>query len=117
MGQEGKKSVTAIPSLEELQAEWKAQDEKFDKEWAASHALPKGLVVGKLFRLPVGDGYAYYQIEKINKTTVRVKWRPDLDPDEWMDRVLGDGGSFPKKIIEPIIEGEEALYEIFGKKP
>lgn len=100
----------------EMEARFAAEEEHFNKEWAKSKALPEGLQVGKLFRLPHADGYAFYEVVKINKTTVRVKWRPDLCPDKWMDNILGEGGSFPIRTIEPIILREEGIAKLFATK-
>lgn len=100
--------------------DWKQRMEEerkhFDAEWAKSKALPEGLQVGKLFRTQVADGYAYYEVVKINKRTVRIKWREDLCADKWQDQILGAGGSFATNVIEPLILREEALDRIFSKQ-
>jgi hypothetical protein len=104
---------TKIKDLDDFNKQEKAH---FDTEIKKSKALPDGLQVGKLFRFQVADGYAYYQVEKIGKKSVKVKWRFDLCPDRYTDRILGSGGSFPKNMIEKVIMQEEAIYRIFAKK-
>ena len=91
-------------------------DANFEKAMAESRALPKGLVPGKLLRIGVADGYAWYQVVKVNKKTVRIKWRKDLCCDEYQYYGWGVGGSFPISLIEPLILGEERLAELFAKK-
>jgi len=85
---------------------------EFEKAQAASKEL-KGLQVGKLFNTGVADGYAYYVVTKVNKRTVQVEWR-GFGGDRYADQVLGYGGSFPRAVIERLVESQEALAEIFG---
>jgi hypothetical protein len=103
--------------MTETMTKWHEEMEKFDKHFSAemvkSKAL-KGLQIGKIFSVGVADGYAYYEIVKINKRTVQLRWRKDLCLDEYMDRILGEGGSFSRNIIESIIVGEDKLAEIFA---
>ena len=91
-------------------------DENFEAEMAKSKALPKGLVPGKIFQIGVADGYAYYEVVKVNKRTVKIKWRKDLCCDEYQYYGWGTGGSFPISLIEPLILGEERLAEMFAKQ-
>jgi hypothetical protein len=87
----------------------------FKEQTAASDALPEGLQVGKIFSTQVADGYAYYEIVRINKKTVRLKWRKELSPDGWNDAVLGQGGSFPKSSIHNIISQADVWKRILEK--
>ena len=75
----------------------------FNREMAKSEALPKGLQVGKIFQIHVADGYAFYEIVRINKKTVRIKWRRDLCLDEYQYYGWGEGCSVDKSLIEPLI--------------
>jgi hypothetical protein len=88
----------------------------FNEQMSESDALPDGVQVGKIFSTQVADGYAYYEIVRVNKKTVRLKWRKELSPDGWNDAVLGQGGSFPKDSIANIIAQADAMKRIFGKK-
>lgn len=92
--------------------------EAWDKMIAENEELGEGLHVGKIFRTQVADGYALYKIVKINKATVRIEWVDDeyLNADQWHDQVLGNGGSFPKGVIEGIVCQIDALNRIFSKK-
>lgn len=94
----------------------KEQCIKIDEEFEKSQKLPKGLVIGKLFQIPVADGKAVYQVETINKRTVKVKWRKDLSLDGYSDLMLGSGGTVPKVTIESLIKREEVLAELFSPK-
>ena len=94
-------------------APYKYAEEKFQEALVISQALPKGLHVGKLFRMGVADGYACYVVTKVNKTMAEVEWR-GYAPDKYYDQVLGGGGTFPKKIISRLVEGEEMMNDIFG---
>lgn len=75
----------------------------------------KGLVEGKLFSIGVADGYAHYEVVKVNQKSVHVEWR-GYCPDRWVDTVLGYGGSFPRKNIERIVHRNEALHKLFSAK-
>lgn len=70
----------------------------------------KGLV-GKLFYLPHADGSAYYTVEAEKGQKVQIKNHAILDA--WQDTVLGAGGWFPRKQIEPIIRRLEASVKMF----
>jgi hypothetical protein len=63
--------------------------------------------------VPVGDGYAFYLVTKVNPRTCDVEWR-GFSPDRWTDQVLGYGGRFPRERIEPLVARESALDGIFG---
>lgn len=88
-------------------------DKAFEEARELSKSLPDGLHVGKLFSTPVADGKAWYVVTKVNKRTVRVEWR-GFCPDDYMDRVLGSGGSFPKKVIEPLVSFTDGMRNLFG---
>lgn len=70
------------------------------KAMATSDAV-QGFGVGKLFSLGVGDGSAWYVITKVGKKNVTVEWR-GFCMDRWTDQLLGWGGSFPRRSIEPL---------------
>ena len=93
--------------------QWEAH---FNEEMAKQKELPEGLTVGKFFRIQVADGYAFYEVTKINKRTVRVKWRKDLSCDGYRDVVLGAGGSCNIELARTLIEGEEALAKLFAEQ-
>jgi hypothetical protein len=62
----------------------------------------KGFKVGKLIRLGVGDGLAFYEVTKVKGKNCRVEWR-GFGGDRYFDQVLGGGGDFPKHVIERLI--------------
>lgn len=73
----------------------------------------KGLAKGKLFSVPVGDGSAFYEVVRVNKTTVKVAWR-NYHPDKWVHSVLGYEGTFPINNIAPLIKRTETLHSLFS---
>ena len=88
-------------------------DEHFKAEMAKSKAQGPGMVVGKIFNIGVADGYAYYEVVRVNKKTVRIKWRKDLCLDEYCYYGWGEGGSFDKALIEHKIIGQDNLVMLF----
>ena len=75
----------------------------------------KGITAGKMFSVGVADGQAVYVITKVNKKSVHIEWRSFGGGDNYVDRTLGYGGSFPKHCIEPHVGWEEALDKIRDK--
>lgn len=78
-----------------------------------SDVLPPGLLVGKLFNIPRGDGYAWYVVTKVNKKTVVIDWR-GYSLDRWVDPLLGYGGKFDRSLIEPYVLRGDAVRKIFA---
>ena len=87
--------------------------EKFDKhfnaEMAKSTALGPGLVLGKIFSIGVADGYAYYEVVRVNKKTVRIKWRKDLCLDDYQYFGWGEGGLVDIGLIEQRVRGMDNM--------
>jgi len=97
------------------QKEWNDYFEEYDKyqndEFAKVANLPDGLHVGKMFSISVADGEAWYQITKILKTKVQLKWRKDLCPDQYADHHFFHGGSFDKNDVERYIHIQDGSKE------
>jgi hypothetical protein len=87
-------------------------DEQYKIAKARSDSLPAGAHVGKLFRVPAADGYAYYVVTKANKKTVHIEWR-GFSLDRWVDYRFGAGGKEDKELIERLIKREEGLAKLF----
>ena len=83
-----------------------------DADMAKSDALGDGVIVGKIFSLPVADGSAYYKVVKVNKRTARVEWLKELSLDDYQDRMLGDKGTVQISKIEPMLAYDKKLREI-----
>lgn len=81
-----------------------------------SDALPPGLHVGKMFRTPVGDGYAYYVVTKVNKKTVKIEWR-GFSLDRWVDFRFGAGGKEDRELIESLVAREDNIRRLFAPQP
>lgn len=89
---------TGIPMID-------ADTEKLERLETRS-AKAKGLV-GKLFSLPHADGSAIYTVEEEKGAKVKIAHHALFDG--WQDNILGAGGWFPRKQIEPIIRKQEAF--------
>ena len=72
------------------------------KELQASDANGTRFDVGSMFTLPVGDGCAYYVIDKMGKRTLTLGWR-GYHPDRWTAPGFGNGGRFPVEIVHNLI--------------
>jgi len=62
----------------------------------------KGIQVGALLQCPRGDGYAWYVVTKVNKTTAKIEWR-GFSHDRWVDRLFQWGGTFQHHILTPFL--------------
>jgi len=80
-------------------------DAELEKAMKKSYAIKKGYK-GKMFSIQHEAGTAHYIVTKESKDTLTVEYRC-YDPDEWIDRVLGMGGKFPKENIVELIKGCE----------
>ena len=87
----------------------------FEAEIAKSAALPKGVVVGKVFGIGVADGYAYYEVVRVNKKTVRIKWREDITLDSYQYFAWGTGCSVPAHLVASLIGHEEIIAAYTNK--
>lgn len=81
-----------------------------------SDCLPDGVHKGKLFRVPCGDGYAYYIVTKVNKKTVDIEWR-GYCLDRWVDERFGYGGREKRDVIEALIRREDGMKRLFRREP
>lgn len=89
-------------SLKEISVE---ESEKYLKDAykQAKEKAPKKFGVGSLFVVPVADGYACYEVVKINKVTCEIEWRGYGGLDRYRDYVLKGGGVFQKEVIKPMV--------------
>jgi hypothetical protein len=87
--------------------EWLEQKEAQARE--ACKSLGPGIKVGKLFSIPVADGYATYVVTKLNKKTADIEWR-GYCPDRYRCRVFGYGGRFDRGMIEQQVKFGEPLF-------
>jgi hypothetical protein len=89
--------------FDEMKAECDKRAKAFDDAFKNNKKLERGLVSKKVFRIQVADGYAVYEVVRVGPRQTTVKYREDCVSDDYMDRVLGRGGSFPTKVIEGIV--------------
>jgi hypothetical protein len=62
----------------------------------------KGMV-GKMLRMGVGDGYAFYIVTKETSKNATIEWR-GFGGDRYVDQFLGGGGTFPKSRIVNLVD-------------
>lgn len=79
-------------------------------------ARAQGGLLWRVIRYAVADGYAVYQIVKVNKTSVRVAYCPGLEenPDEYQVDAWGRQATVPLSIAERLVHTHDALQAIFG---
>ena len=108
-----------VPTGSLVDVDWEETDPIVDaaleKARKLSDSLPDGLHVGKMLRLGVGDGYASYVVTKVSAKTATIEWR-GFCADRWHDQVLGAGGTFARKIIEPLVSRHDAMRRLFAAK-
>lgn len=107
--------LISIPSTFETNEFYDMVDAEMARVRAASDALPAGVVNGKLFRVPCGDGYAWYVVTKVNKKTVKIEWR-GFSSDRWIDQRFGLGGNMPIEMVEQFIRYEDGTRQLFAKR-
>jgi len=92
--------------------EW---DKNYDKMVAKDKkARKKGKLVGRYMREPIADGYAYYEIIKENKKTLRLKVIVGLG-DDWRVPYWGDEANVDKNYVVDLIAFEDRLEKLFSK--
>ena len=89
-------------------------EEEYRKAMAISDAI-EGIGVGKIFATNVADGKAFYEVVEVSGKTVGMVWRA-FQGDRWVDPHYGVGGRFPIANIKRIIQYEDTIKKIFGKK-
>lgn len=114
------RQVVKVADLVPLAATYEPKDEytafveeAYQIAKGRSDSLPEGLHPGKLFRVPKGDGYAWYVVTKVNKKTVDIEWRGH-SLDRWVDDRFGYGGREKREIIEMFVRREDGMRRIFS---
>jgi hypothetical protein len=85
------------------------------KAEAKSTRVGPGLKPGKLFTTPVGDGQAFYVVEEVKKTKVKVSWR-GFSGDRWVDRYLGYGGWADRRYVEGHVRWQDGWAKLMKQK-
>lgn len=108
-------ALTPIPTSHNPPDEYAQHvEEQYQIAKGRSDSLPEGLHVGKLFRVPRGDGYAHYVVTKVNKKTVAIEWR-GFSLDRWVDDRFGHGGKEPRETIEMFVRREDGMRALFSQ--
>lgn len=90
----------------------KAESAEFDR--VNNHAKKHNTRVGRTFKVPCADSYAYYQI--VGQTKHTYRYQVLEVGDAWTDRILGASGSIDKARIDEIINQAEAWEKLFASK-
>jgi len=98
----------------------KEHDKKYKNYLESNKKLGRGVKVGKIFRTPRADGWAYYEIvglnipEKFSERPKKINIKPalGLSLDEYRDFVLKEGGWFLWTTIQPLVEFEDDYSEV-----
>lgn len=94
-----------IKKMDEAHAKMVAKD---------SQAKVRGTLLGRYINEPYADGYALYEIVKVNTKTVRIKW---LDIyDGWTIPYWGKEATIDRAYAEKNLGYRDALADIFGKE-
>jgi hypothetical protein len=76
-------------------------------------AKQNGTLVGRYIQEGVADGYAYYQIVKEGKNTVKIRQVTGVG-DDWMVSYWGREASIKKSYAKQMVKMRDGLEEIFG---
>lgn len=112
--------VVKVAALVSIDAKYSPPDEyaafvaeQYQNAKRHSDALPAGVHKGKLFRVPAGDGYAYYIATKVNKKTVDIEWR-GYCLDRWVDARFGYGSREKREVIDMFVRREDGIKNLFS---
>ena len=105
------------PTLDNDSIDWDRYDEAIKTNFNLLEEInkrckEKGSLVGRYFTSSVADGYAYYQVIKENKKTVRIIRIVGLGDDYRCLRYM-DGGNFDKEEIISRIKATEYERKYF----
>lgn len=118
----GNTAVINVDALTEIPTTFNPPDEytqyveeQYQIAKGRSDSLPEGLHPGKMFRVPRGDGYAWYVVTKVNKKTVDIEWR-GYSLDRWIDDRFGYGGREKRETVEMFIRREDGMRRLFTNR-
>lgn len=77
-------------------------------------AKESGELKGRYIQEPRADGYAIYEIVRVNKRSVRIKVVTDIG-DDWTVPFWGEETTIPLDYAERNIRSRDALAEMFSK--
>ena len=94
--------------------DWDAMDENMKlMETRDAEAKARGEIVGRYINHPFADGYAYYEIVKENKQTVRIQVITDIG-DDWVLPAWGKTTSIKKNDALHFLALRDAMAELFS---
>lgn len=87
--------------------------DEYERANTLSNSLGDSFAPGRLFSIGVADGQAWYVVTKVGSKNCTVEWR-GFCCDGYRDQILEWGGSFPRRVIEPLARRHAGLRSIFG---
>ena len=72
-------------------------------------------LMGRQIKFQMADSYAYYIITKVMNTEVQITWVRYCDA--WQDDRAGHQSNLNKDYATQQVKGQDALAEMFSKKP
>lgn len=93
-------------ALKANQAELDACDQEAQDAWR---------LTGRYFYESVADGYAFYQIVRENKKTVRIRHCLGVAADDYQVHVWGPEASIPTALAQRLVDRHAAIARLFGK--
>lgn len=98
---------------EEMDKAYQAKHDRMEAQDAEGKA--NGTLLGRYIQEGRGDGYAYYQVVKVNKKTVRIHHVNGLG-DDWDMPMWGLEASIPIAYASLNIGRRDRMKEIFGSR-
>ena len=96
----------------EIVKRWNKNFQELERQDA--EAKKNGTLVGRYIREQIADGYAFYQVVKENKATVKIQVVRDIG-DDWTIPYWGNSTTIAKSYVLKKLYQEEKLAEIFAK--
>lgn len=100
-------------SYESIMEEWDRNMKAITAKDTA--AKEKGILLGRYIQEQYADGYAFYEIIKVNKKSVRIQVLTGLG-DDWMIPMWGQKTSIPMKYAVDSVARRDGLAKFFSKK-
>lgn len=91
----------------------KAQDEKMELVTARDRtARLKNQILHRYIRIPVADGFALYEIVRVNRMSVRIRVITGIG-DDWRVSYFGDEATVDKQYAIENIQFRDNVHKLF----
>lgn len=99
--------------IEDLLKRWETNREKMQQK--DKEAKEKGVLKGRYIREPYADGYAFYEIIRENKNTVRIRVVKGIG-DDWVIPYWGEETSIDKEYALQNLAQRDFFSELANRK-